>query len=931
MTTSPALQTTDEALSAAGVDPGTGLSSVEAASRLVSHGPNELRSQPREAAWRRFLKQFADPLVYLLFGAMAISLAAWLLEGAGGLPIDVVVILLIVLANAVIGFVQENRAADAVAALADMTAARATVLRDGKLATVPAADLVPGDILVLGEGDAVAADARLISASSLQVQEASLTGESEAVTKTVTPLAELGSLGDRHNMVFKGTAVARGVGRAVVTGTGMDTEMGRIATLLDETADEPSPLQREIAQISKTLGVLVIGIAVVVMIVVAAVNGVSSFHEAVDILLLGVSLAVAAVPEGLPAILSLVLAIGVQAMARRNAVMKDLHSVETLGSVSVIASDKTGTLTKNEMTIREIVTPSGRVELTGTGYEPVGAAVITGDEARTRAEAERTLAAGALANNAQLAKVNGTWEVQGDPTEAAFLVAQHKLEGVSERIGAWERIGEVPFTSERKMMSVLGRRTTDEHVRLFAKGAPDVLLERCTAELVGGDVVPLSDERRGRIEADVERLSAEGYRTLGVARRRALEQDPATFTEHAEHDLVHLGVVAIIDPPRPEAVEAIAEAHRAGIRTVMITGDHPVTAARIAADLGITEEASRVLTGREIESMDEEELGRAVRDIDVYARVSPEHKLRIVDALQAGGQVVSMTGDGVNDAPALKSADIGIAMGITGTEVTKEAGEMILGDDNYSTIVAAVRQGRGIFDNIKKFMRYLLSSNMGEVATVFLAVLLGGLIGLADPANPAAAVVPLLATQILWINLVTDSGPALAMGVDPETDDVMSRGPRKLTDRIIDAHMWQRIIGVGLVMGLLTLLIYDLTLPGGLIGGLEGLTTPDSQFAVARTTVFTALVFMQLFNALSSRSDTGSAFTHMFSNAWLWGSVVLVTALQVMVVEVPFLQVAFGTAPLDWIHWVIAVGAGLAVLFYEEVVKQFRRTRAAIP
>lgn len=929
MTTSPALQTADEALSAAGVDPGTGLSSTEAASRLVSHGPNELRSRPREAAWRRFLKQFADPLVYLLFGAMVISLAAWFLEGAGGLPIDVVVILLIVLANAVIGFVQENRAADAVAALADMTAARATVLRDGKLATVPAADLVPGDVLVLGEGDAVAADARLINASSLQVQEASLTGESEAVTKTVTPLAELGSLGDRHNMVFKGTAVVRGVGRAVVTGTGMDTEMGRIATLLDETADEPSPLQREIAQISRTLGVLVIGIAVVVMIVVAAVNGVSSFHEAVDILLLGVSLAVAAVPEGLPAILSLVLAIGVQAMARRNAVMKDLHSVETLGSVSVIASDKTGTLTKNEMTIREIVTPSGRVELTGTGYEPVGAAAIAGDEARTRAEVERTLAAGALANNAQLAKVNGTWEVQGDPTEAAFLVAQHKLDGVPERIGAWERIGEVPFTSERKMMSVLGRRTTDEHVRLFAKGAPDVLLECCTAELVGDDVVPLSDERRGRIEADIERLSAEGYRTLGVARRRALEQDPVTFTEDAEHDLVHLGVVAIIDPPRPEAVEAIAEAHRAGIRTVMITGDHPVTAARIAADLGITEGASQALTGREIESMDEEELGRAVRDVDIYARVSPEHKLRIVDALQAGGQVVSMTGDGVNDAPALKSADIGIAMGITGTEVTKEAGEMILGDDNYSTIVAAVRQGRGIFDNIKKFMRYLLSSNMGEVATVFLAVLLGDLIGLADPANPAAAVVPLLATQILWINLVTDSGPALAMGVDPETDDVMGRGPRKLTDRIIDAHMWQRIIGVGLVMGLLTLLIYDLTLPGGLVGGLEGFATPDSQFAVARTTVFTALVFMQLFNALNSRSDTGSAFTHMFSNAWLWGSVALVTVLQVLVVEVPFLQSAFGTAPLDWIHWVVAVGAGAAVLLYEEVVKLLRRTFGA--
>jgi len=915
-------------LRSTGSDPDAGLTSAEAAARLASHGPNELRSQPREAAWRRFLKQFADPLVYLLFGAMVISLAAWLLEGASGVPVDVVVILLIVLANAILGFVQENKAADAVAALADMTAARATVLRDGKLTTVPAADLVPGDILVLGEGDAIAADARLTSAASLQVQEASLTGESEAVTKTAAPLEELGSLGDRHNMVFKGTAVARGVGRAVVTGTGMDTEMGHIATLLDETEDEPSPLQREIAQISKTLGGLVIGIAVVVMIVIAAVNGVPSFHAAVEILLLGVSLAVAAVPEGLPAILSLVLAIGVQAMARRNAVMKDLHSVETLGSVSVIASDKTGTLTKNEMTIREIVTPSGRVELSGTGYEPVGAATTTGGP-ETRVEAERVLAAGALANNAQLAKVGDTWEVQGDPTEAAFLVAQHKLDGVPERIEAWERIGEVPFTSERKMMSVLGRRSSDDHVRLFAKGAPDVLLERCTAELVDGEVVPLSDERRVRIGADIERLSAEGYRTLGVARRRALGQDPATFSEDAERDLVHLGVVAIIDPPRPEAVEAIAEAHRAGIRTVMITGDHPITAARIAADLGITGGTSRALTGREIESMDEEELDRSAQDVDVYARVSPEHKLRIVDALQAGGQVVSMTGDGVNDAPALKSADIGIAMGITGTEVTKEAGEMILGDDNYSTIVAAVRQGRGIFDNIKKFMRYLLSSNMGEVATVFLAVLLGGLIGLADPANPAAAVVPLLATQILWINLVTDSGPALAMGVDPETDDVMGRGPRKLTDRIIDAHMWQRIIGTGLVMGLLTLLIYDLTLPGGLIGGLEGLVATDTQFATARTTVFTALVFMQLFNALNSRSDTGSAFTHMFSNVWLWGSFVLVVVLQVLVVEVPFLQAAFGTVPLDMPHWAVAVGAGVAVLLYEEVVKLFRRTFAA--
>lgn len=923
--TPAALLPADEVARTAGVDPDRGLTSAEAAARLERHGANELRSTPQDPAWRRFLRQFADPLVYLLFGAIAISLLAWFLEGATGVPIDAVVIVIIVLANATIGFVQENRAADAVAALADMTAARASVLRDGKVTTLPAADLVPGDILVLGEGDAVGADARLLSASSLQVQEASLTGESEAVEKSAAPLAELGTLGDRRNMVFKGTAVARGVGRAIVTETGMDTQMGHIATLLDETVDEPSPLQREVAQISKTLGGLVIGIAILVMVVVGLVNGVDTFHEAVDILLLGVSLAVAAVPEGLPAILSLVLAIGVQAMARRNAVMKDLHSVETLGSVSVIASDKTGTLTKNEMTIREIVTPSGRVELSGTGYEPVGEASIVGDEARVHVEAERTLAAGVLANNAQLAEVDGVWEVQGDPTEAAFLVAQHKLDGVPERIGVWERIGEVPFTSERKMMSVLGRRSPDEHVRLFAKGAPDVLLERCTSELVDADIVELSPERRAAIVADIERLSAQGYRTLGVARRRALEQDPDTLSDAAEHSLVFLGLVAIIDPPRPEAVAAIAEAHRAGIRTVMITGDHPITAARIAGDLGIVEGEARALTGREIESMSDDDLVDAVRDVDVYARVSPEHKLRIVDALQADGQIVSMTGDGVNDAPALKSADIGIAMGITGTEVTKEAGEMILGDDNYSTIVAAVRQGRGIFDNIKKFMRYLLSSNMGEVATVFLAVLLGGFIGLADPANPGAAVVPLLATQILWINLVTDSGPALAMGVDPEVDDVMGRRPRSLDERIIDKHMWQRIISIGLVMGVLSLLVYDLSLPGGLFGGLDSLVGTGEQFVTARTTVFTALVFMQLFNALNSRSDASSAFSHLFTNGWLWASFAFVVVAQALVVEVPFLQAAFGTTSLDLIHWAVAIGAGAMVLVYEEIVKVIRR------
>jgi len=911
-----------------GVHPAHGLASAEAGARLEQHGPNELQGKPRDPAWKRFARQFADPLVHLLLGAIAISLLAWVAEGAHGVPVDAVVIVLIVVANALIGFVQENKAEDAVAALADMTATHVRVLRDGDVADIASADLVPGDVLVLAEGDAVGADARLLSATALRVQEASLTGESSAVDKDTDPLEGPVDIGDRTNMVFKGTAVASGVGRAVVTATGMSTEMGRIATLLDETEETPSPLQVEITRISKTLGILVIGIAVLVMATMALLQGVSTLSEAVQILLLGVSLAVAAVPEGLPAILSLVLAIGVQAMARRNAVMKDLHSVETLGSTSVICSDKTGTLTRNEMTLREVVTASGRVVLEGIGYTPEGSAEVSGDEAALT-EARGVLTAGSVANDAQLRQVDGAWQVQGDPTEAAFLVAQHKVDGVPERVASWRRTGEVPFSSERKMMTVLCEGEGDEpadRTRVFSKGAPDVLLEHCVAEQVGEASHDLTDERRRVWHDTIDALSREGYRTLGVAWREATTGDADEFTDACERDLTFLGVVAIIDPPRDEAAEAIREAHRAGIRTVMITGDHPVTAARIAQDLGISDEDDpATLTGRDLDGLDDDALAGAARSTAVYARVAPEHKLRIVNALRSRGLVVAMTGDGVNDAPALKTADIGIAMGITGTEVTKEAGEMILGDDNYATIVVAVQHGRVIFDNIKKFMRYLLSSNMGEIATVFLGVVLAGVIGLADPANPAATVVPLLATQILWINLVTDSGPALAMGVDPEIDDVMARPPRRHGDRIIDRPMWTRIIGIGLVMGVVGLATYDLTLPGGLLSGLERLVAEDAQLATARTTVFTALVFMQLFNALNSRSELSSAFDHLFTNRWLWASLAFATLAQVAVVQVPFLQEAFGTVALGWQHWALAVGAGAAILLVEEVVKLVRR------
>ncbi|KAE8763349.1 cation-translocating P-type ATPase [Georgenia thermotolerans] len=904
-----------------GVDPAVGLSSTEAARRLAADGPNELRARPPVPLWRKVLAQFQDPLVYLLLVAVAISLVAWAAEGATGPPVDAIVIAAVILLNALLGLVQEAKAENAVAALQTMTAATSTVLRDGELRTVPAAELVRGDVLVLGEGDAVGADARLLGATALRVSEASLTGESEAVTKDPATLPGPAPLGDRLDMVYKGTAVVQGVGRAVVTRTGMGTEVGAIAEMLDATAEAPSPLQREIAGVSKLLGVTVIVIAVVVMVVTAVVNQVSTLSEFVTVLLLGVSLAVAAVPEGLPAILSVVLAIGVQQMARHNAVVKKLHAVETLGSASVVASDKTGTLTKNEMTIQRIATASGQLELTGVGYRPEGAALQDGREPTDPAlvhEAGLVIGGGALANDAQLALRDGEWQIQGDPTEAAFLVAAHKLEGTVERVERFERRGEVPFTSERKMMSALVDPPGEGDWALVTKGAPDVLLRRCTGLQVGEAVVPLDDARRAAALADVEALSAQAFRTLGVA-YRPLPAEPRGELERAERDLVYVGVVGIIDPPRPEAAAAVAEARRAGVRVMMITGDHPTTAARIAADLGIVEPGARAVTGPELDALDEAGLRDVVSTTSVYARVAPQNKLEIVDALQAGDQVVAMTGDGVNDAPALKSADIGVAMGITGTEVTKEAAKMILGDDNFATIVAAVRQGRVIFDNIKKFLRYLLSSNMGEVFTVFLGVVLAGVIGLSG-ASEEAVVVPLLATQILWINLVTDSGPALAMGVDPEVDDVMARPPRRLSDRIIDRRMWRGILSIGLVMGVVTLLTMDIFLPGGLVAGSDSLE-------VARTAGFTTLVLAQLFNTFNSRSETTSAFRHLFANRWLWAAVLLAAALQVAIVEVPFLQTAFGTASLDLAHWAVALAMASVVLWFDEARKLLYRLR----
>jgi len=898
-----------------------GLSTADAAERTARFGPNRLEAAEAVPRWRKVVVHLADPLIYLLLGAAAISVLVWLIEGAEGVPFEPVVILVIVVLNAVLGYVQEARAEQAVAALQQMAAPTAGVLRDGREERIPAVDLVPGDVLLLAEGDAVGADARLTEAASLMVAEAALTGESEAVLKDVVVLPGPAAVGDRLNMVFNGTAVARGRGRAVVTATGMDTEMGRVAALLDRTEEERTPLQLEIDRVGRLLGVAVVLIALVVMTTILLTADIETGSDVVSVLLVGVSLAVAAVPEGLPTILSVVLALGVQRMARRRAIVKRLSSVETLGSASVICTDKTGTLTRNEMTIEVVVTASGEVEVTGSGYRPEGELRIGGGRLTDPAliqEVSEVLVGGSLTNDASLREAGREWTIRGDPTEAAFLVAEAKLGGEVDRLERYERVGEVPFTSERKLMSTIqADGDQDGRLSVVAKGAPDVLLARCTHERARGRVRPLTPARRDEILLTVERLADRALRTLAVAERRLEAGHQGAAAEALERELVYLGMVGIIDPPRAEARSAIAEATAAGIRIVMITGDHPRTGARIAADLGIAGSTDpRVLTGDDVEHLDGDGLRLAARDTAVYARVAPEHKLRIVDALQADGHIVAMTGDGVNDAPALKAADIGVAMGVSGTDVAKEAADMILADDNVATIVGAVREGRGIFTNIRTFLRFLLSSNIGEVFAMFFGVVLAGALGLEDTGE--AVSVPLLATQILWINLLTDSAPALALGLDPLPTGVMSQAPRRIDDRVIDGEMWFGIVWVGLVMAGVTLAALDLHLDGGLLGG-------SGDIVEARTMGFTTLVLAQLFNCFNARSDRASALPRLFANPVLWGAIAVSVALQVAVVHLPFLNDAFATTPLSMTGWLTCVGLASLVLWADEAKKLVER------
>jgi len=902
-----------------------GLSQAEARARLDRHGRNELTAEKPVPAWRKVLGQFRDVLVILLLVATAVSAGLWLYERESAWPYEAMAIFAVVILNAVMGYIQQSRAEQAVTALRQMSAAHATVIRDGARQRVAAAEVVPGDIILIEEGDTIPADARLVQEAALQTAEAALTGESLPVSKDTRPIGAEAGPGDRPNMVFSGTAATYGRGRAVVVATGMQTEMGRIAGMLKEAPAETTPLQRELARVGRMLAVIVVVIAAVMITTILLVEDIRGPAALFDVLILGVALAVAAVPEGLPAVVTAVLALGVQRMARRNAIVRHLAAVETLGSADVIASDKTGTLTKNEMTVRVVVTASGRVTFGGTGYEPRGDVRRDGGgtiDGAPRVEIVRILAAADRASNAVLQERGGRWTVQGDPTEGALIVAARKAGLEDEALAArYVRVAEVPFSSERKLMSTV-HTDAERQERLLAltKGAPDVLLARCAEELVGEATRPLTAERRAEIMRTNDALAGEALRTLGVA-FRSLPKDGVRddeLDERIEQELVFLGLIGMIDPPRAEAKEAVARAKGAGIRPMMITGDHPRTAAVIAAELGITGDGQAV-TGAELERMPEAVLDQTVREVSVYARVNPEHKLHIVRALQRQGATVAMTGDGVNDAPALKTADIGVAMGISGTDVAKEAADMVLADDNFASIVAAVEEGRAIFANIRKFLRYLLSSNLGEVMTMFFGVLLADVIGL-RAVDGSGVVLPLLATHILWINLVSDGAPALALGVDPADPGAMSQPPRARGEGAITRRMWAGIVFVGAIMAVGTLLVLDASLPGGLIEG-------SGSMRYAQTMAFTTLLFFSLFTVFNARSDEQSAFVGLFANRWLWGAIGLSLVLQAAVIHVPFLRQAFSTVSLTAGDWLRCAAVGSSVLWLRELSKLATRRR----
>ena len=890
-----------EVLAALGSSSERGLSARAVIAARARFGPNRLREAAAVPPWRRFLGQFRELVIWILIAAAGISilLGEWA---------DTVAILAIVLLNAILGFVQEERAARAIESLRSLATPVARALREGTLRPVPADELVPGDRIEVEAGDRMPADARLIAAFGFRTQESALTGESTPVDKDPGAILPADTaLGDRVNMVYLGTLAASGKASAVVTATGMSTELGRIAGMLERIEPRPTPLQRRLAELGRIL----------VFVCLAIVAGFSVLQLArggalLEVLLLSVSLAVAAVPEGLPAVVTVALALGLQRLVRRNALVRTLPSVETLGSVTVICSDKTGTLTRNEMTVREIVTAAGPYRVTGGGYAPQGGFLrggaaparpgeeptAAGGEVDPRAEPDllRALRIGAGCNNARLLPGEaGQWSVIGDPTEGALLVAALKA-GVEGQGAGVHAVYEIPFDAERRAMSV-ALRDPGGAVVLYAKGAPEAILPSCVAEWAGGVARPLTDARRAEILAQGAALAERALRVLALASREPAGEGPP----YHERDLVFAGLAGMLDPPRDEARAAVAVCRDAGIRPVMITGDHPATALAIARELGIARAGEAAVTGRDLDAMSDAALATRVERMPVYARVAAKHKLRVVRAWRARGQVVAMTGDGVNDAPAVQTADIGIAMGVTGTDVTREAADMVLLDDNFASIVAAVEEGRGIFDNIQKFVHYLLSTNAGEVLLMLFAAIAGWPL-------------PLVAIQILWINLVTDGLPALALGLEPPERDIMRRAPQAPRAPVLTLADGVFILVRGSLVAAAAAVAFALAHGGD-----------PAELGHARAIAFCVTAYAQLLYAFAFRSRRRTLpELGLFSNPALLGAVVIAGLLQFGAVAVPFARPFFEVARPLGADWLLVAALAVAPVTLVEAAKIVR-------
>jgi Ca2+-transporting ATPase len=863
-----------------------GLSAKEAATRLEKYGPNEIQAAHRVSPWEILFEQFKNVLILILLGATAISFFL----GHGTESIVIAVIVLFALG---LGFVQEYRAERAIEALRQMAAPTATVLRDGQEVKVPAREVVPGDVVILHTGDRIPADGRLIESVNLQLEEAALTGESVPVEKHTDALqSEEMPVGDRKNMVYAGTAATYGRGRALIVATGMQTEFGKIAQLLQTVESSKTPLQQNLDKVG---AVLACAAFVVVAVIVAL--GLLRGQPFIDMLIFGIALAVAVVPEALPAVVTISLAIGVQKMVKRNALIRRLPAVETLGSTSVICSDKTGTLTKDEMTVRKLFAAGQVFDVSGSGYAPIGEFSSEGKTAEPTAELKQMLTAATLASDATIVKdetikTENDWDIKGDPTEGALVVAAAKAGLKKEALDdAYPRTQEIPFTSESKRMTTLHKM--EKGTVAYTKGAPEIILKNCDSVLTANGVKKLDDATRKQVLDTAQSFASQALRVLAIASK------PDAVLESAQTGMTFLGLAGMIDPPRPEAKEAIVICESAGIRPVMITGDHPVTARAVARELGLLK-SGRVVTGAELDEISDEDFKREVETIDVYARVSPAHKLRVVTALQANEHIVAMTGDGVNDAPALKKSDIGIAMGITGTDVTKEAAAMTLTDDNFASIVAAVEEGRGVFGNIKKYLMYLLSSNIGEIGLMAGSALLG-------------LPLPLTAVQLLYVNLATDGLPALALSVDPAEKDLMKRKPRNQKTGIFTRPVVALMLAGGIWSTIINLGLFIWAMNSG------------RSLEEAMTMTFVSLVLVQFFKAYNFRSDRHSIFNRPFENKWLNIAILWETVLLLLIVYIPALHEPFNTFSLSLIDWVIIGALSLTISPVLELVKWMER------